>query len=192
MDKVELKVRGARDWNVPPCVLSCNNEEITKPNLITLGAWSIACLRPLMFGVGIGHARYSYDIIKKGDSFVINIPYSNQTDIVDYCGSVSGRDRDKYSDCSLTPLKSLKVSSSGITEFALNLEFSKYKEVVLGSHSFFFGTLEAVQCDESILDENGLVSETKFSPLAAFRNKYWTLGDHVMDFGEGRKKIKMK
>lgn len=189
MSKVELPIGLRFDWNIPMCVLSSSNTEKPKPNLITLGGWTITCLRPMMFGVAIAHSRYSYEIMKNGDSFVLNVPYSHQADIVDYCGVVSGRDHDKYSDCKLTPLKSLKVSSPGILEFALNFECSIMKEDVLGSHSFFIGTLEAVQCDDSILNEKGLISESKFSPVTAFRNKYWTLGDHLLDFGEGRTKV---
>ena len=192
MSKVELPVALRFDWNVPMCILSCSNEKQPKPNLITLGAWTITCLRPMMMGVAIAHSRYSYEILKNGDSYVLNLPYPHQADIVDYCGVASGRDHDKFDECKLTPLKSLKVYSPGVEEFALSFECSIHKEMDLGSHSFFIGKLEAIQCDESILDERGFVSSKLFNPVAAYRNKYWSLGETLLNFGEGKTRLGIK
>ena len=112
-------------------------------------------------GIAIGHTRYRYQVISRSDGFVVNVPSKDQVEIVDYCGTVSGREVDKFRACDLTPFPSTKISSPGILEFPLNIECAIRKSVNLGSHSFFFGEIVAVHCDESILNDEGKIDKEK-------------------------------
>jgi flavin reductase (DIM6/NTAB) family NADH-FMN oxidoreductase RutF len=182
MVKVELPARLRMDFPVPVAVVSCSLEK-DKPNLITVGAVSAASHDPPMWGIAIGHTRYSYRIISCSDGFVINVPSEAQAEIVDYCGSVSGRKIDKFKACNLTPLPSARISAPGILEFPLNIECATRKSVDLGSHSFFFGEIMAVHCDEAILNNKGKIDKQKLQPMCAFLNNYWSLGDSILEFG---------
>lgn len=154
-----------------------------RPNLITIGAISHACADPPMLGVAIGHTRYSYRVFSRADSFVVNAPSEDQVELVDYCGSVSGRNVDKFKECGLTPLQSLKVSSPGIEEFPINIECAIRKSVNLGSHDFFFGEILAVRCDEEILSDDGSIDKEKMKPICAYLNGYWSVGELLLRFG---------
>ena len=142
--------------------------------------------RRVSFDRSIGHTRYSYQIISRSDGFVIDVPSKTQAEIVDYCGTFSGKKTDKFKACNLTPFPSTKISSPAILEFPLNIECATRKSVNLGSHSFFFGEIMAVHCDESILDEKGTIDKRKLQPMCAFLNSYWSLGDSVLEFGRSR------
>jgi len=185
MVKVELPARLRMDFPVPIVVISCSAGR-DKPNLITVGAVSGASHEPPMWGIAVAHSRYSYQIISRSDGFVINVPSKAQAEIVDYCGTVSGKKVDKFKACNLTPLPSTKISSPGILEFPLNVECATRKSVDLGSHSFFFGEIMAVHCDESILNDKGTIEKQKLQPMCAFLNSYWSLGDSILEFGGSR------
>ena len=186
MAKVDLSPGLRFDFPTGIVVVSCSAEPAGRPNLLAVGAVSHACIDPPMLGIAIGHSRYSYEVISRSDGFVVNSPSEDQAEIVDYCGSVSGREIDKFRECGLTPLPSTKISSPGILEFPLNIECAIRKSVNLGSHSFYFGEIVAVHCDESILDDDGNIDKQKFRPMSAFLDSYWSLGDSIIDFGSTR------
>jgi len=182
MVKVELPARLRMDFPVPIVVVSCSAGR-DKPNLITVGAVSAACHNPPMWGIAIGHTRYSYRVISRSDGFVINVPSKTQANIVDYCGTTSGKKTDKFEACNLTPFPSTKISSPGIQEFPLNIECATRKSVNLGSHSFFFGEIVAVHCDKSILSTKGKIDKEKLQPMCAFLNTYWSIGELIQEIG---------
>ena len=183
MVKVELPPRLRFDFPTRIVVVSCSADTTGRPNLIAVGAVAHACKEPPMLGIAIGRSRYSYEVISRSDGFVVNCPSEDQVEILDYCGSVSGRDVDKFRACNLASLPSTRIASPGIIEFPLNIECAIRKSVDLGSHSFFFGEIVAVHCDESILDSEGGIDKSKFRPMSAFLNSYWRLGDPIIKFG---------
>ena len=185
--KVDLPARLRFDFPRPIVVVSCSASKKGRPNLIALGAISGACIEPPMLGIAIGHMRYTYRVISRSDGFVVNVPSRDQIEAVDYCGSVSGRKIDKFKACNLTPFPSSKISSPGILEFPLNIECAIRKSVDLGSHSFYFGEIVAVHCDESILDNMGEIDKDKLQPMCAFLESYWSLGEPVLRFGAAEK-----
>mgnify|MGYP001125013770 CR=1 FL=1 len=192
LTKVDLPPSLRFDFPTAIVVVSCATGRNQRPNLIAVGAISHACIDPPMLGIAIGHTRYTYQVIAHSDSFVVNVPSKDQVEIVDYCGSVSGRKIDKFKACGLTPFASTKISSLGILEFPLNIECTIRKSVDLGSHSFYFGEIVAVHCDESILDDKGTIDKEKLEPMCAFLESYWSLREPVLRFGSHRKIRKAK
>jgi len=186
MVKVSLSPKLRFDFPTGIVIVSCCAGTAGRPNLLAVGAVSHACIDPPMLGIAIGHSRYSYEVISRSDGFVVNSPSEDQVEIVDYCGSVSGREVDKFRECGLTPLPSTEISSPGILEFPLNIECAIRKSVNLGSHNFYFGEIVAVRCDESILDDDGNIDKQKFRPMSAFLDSYWSLGDPLIGFGSTR------
>lgn len=155
----------------------------SKRNVIAIGAVSHACIDPPMLGVAIGHSRYSYGIMLASNGFVVNVPSKGHAKIVDYCGSVSGKDVDKFESCKLTAVRSSKVSAPQILEFPINIECTLRKKIGLGSHDFFFGEIVAVHVDESVLDVNGKIDKEKLEPMTSFKDSYWSIGEAVGAFG---------
>jgi len=181
MGKISFPPQLEFHFPCPIVLVTCGDQ--LKANIIAIGAVSHACIDPPMLGIAIGHSRYSYEIMQASDGFVVNVPRKGHARIVDYCGSVSGRDVDKFRACGLTATKSSKVSAPHILEFPINIECALRKRIGLGSHDFFFGEILAVHVDESVLDEEGKIDKSKLDPMTSFKDSYWSVGEAVGEFG---------
>ena len=87
--------------------------------------------------------------------FVVNIPRAAQVEVVDYCGSVSGRDDDKCKELGLTRSPARNVSAPLIAECPVNLECVVRHQLALGAHDLFIAEIVAVHYDEDVVDSRG-------------------------------------
>jgi len=137
---------------LPAVMVSCQ-EEGKRPNIITLAWVGVVCSEPPMVGISIRKNRYSFDIIKESKEFVINIPRGGLLKAVDFCGTTSGKDVDKFAECGLTPMKGTKVNAPLIEECPVNLECVVRQIPDLGSHCLFIGEIVATHVDSEYLNE---------------------------------------
>jgi flavin reductase (DIM6/NTAB) family NADH-FMN oxidoreductase RutF len=103
---------------------------------------------------------------------------------VDFCGTTSGQEVDKFVQAHLTPLPGLKVRAPLIRECPVNLECVVRQSLVLGSHVLFLAEVVALHADEAVVDE-GTVVVGRVAPLAydPFAGDYWTLKEVVAHHG---------
>jgi len=162
-----------------PVVLVTSADEAGKPNIFTVVIAGMACRKPPMVAIGVHPWVYSHSLIKAAGEFVINIPPQGLLDKVDYCGSVSGREVDKFAETGLTPLPATKVKPPLIKECPVNYECVVKHTLELGVHHLFVAEVVAVHTDEEILDADGRIDIGKFEPVAYVypRSEYWTLGE---------------
>ena len=67
--------------------------------------------------------RFTKELIDKNGEFTVNIPYGQDAkDILNFCGTKSGRDVDKFQKLGLTPVEAEKISVPAIRELPLTLE----------------------------------------------------------------------
>jgi len=94
-----------------------------KPNTMAIGWASIGIVwsRP-MFIVLVRHSRYTYECIEATGDFTVNVPAPGMAEAVNFCGSVSGRDHDKFAECGLTVGQSQTITSPYIDECELVYE----------------------------------------------------------------------
>ena len=170
-----------------PCVLVTCVDKEGKPNIITIGAMSIACLEPPMLGFAVRRSRYSYGALKATGEFVVNIPSQDRLWATDYCGNHSGRDVDKFKEAELTPLPADKVKPPLIAECSINVECVVRHSLGLGSHDFFIGEVVAVHIDDQCLNEQGRWDVAKINPIAYCFGDYWSLKEMVGRSGLSRK-----
>ena len=79
-------------------------------NIMTAGAFHFYSFKPPSVRVGIMPERYTYELINRENEFGINIPTTEQIELVRTCGSVSGRDvGDKYSKAGVTPFRGSRI-----------------------------------------------------------------------------------
>lgn len=166
---------------IPAVMVSCALPE-QKPNIITIAWVGTVCSEPPMVSISIQPRRYSHSIVWQSREFVVNIPSADQVEAVDYCGLVSGRDEDKFTNCGLTPLPGEKVAAPLIKECPVNLE-CKVKHILnLGSHDLFIGEIVSIHHDESVM-ERGRINLEKVNPLAFAPGQYWDLNSLVAKQG---------
>lgn len=170
-------------YPVPVVLVSCG---IDRPNLITLAWAGVACSEPPALTIAIRPSRYSHGLIVDTGEFVVNLPRAGQVARVDYCGSVSGRDVDKWAACELTPAPSTHIRTPGVAECLVSIECRVVQRVPLGSHDLFIGQVLAVQVDDAVLDENGRLRPSLAEPLAYVGGDYWRLESMAGHHGDWR------
>jgi flavin reductase (DIM6/NTAB) family NADH-FMN oxidoreductase RutF len=128
-------------------------------------------------------SRHSHGLIEEAGEFVVNLPIADQVEWVDYCGTVSGRDEDKWEACGFTPHSGAEVEVPLIAECPVNLECRLEQTLSIGSHDLFIGQVVAVQMDEAVVDEQGRFDVAKAHPLAYLNGDYHRIGEHLATHG---------
>lgn len=136
-----------------------------KPNIMTASWVGICSSKPPCVTISLRESRHTYTNIMGTGSFTVNIPSVEFADVAAYVGTVSGRDRDKFADCGLTPVASKKVNAPYIKEFPIVLECMMIRTMPLGSHTMFIGEIKDVKVDPSILKKDGAPDIEKLKPF---------------------------
>ncbi|MGQ9584593.1 MAG: flavin reductase family protein [Anaerolineae bacterium] len=86
-----------------------------KPNAMTIGWGTVGIVwgKPV-FIVLVRPSRYTHTLLEASDSFTVGVPSQAQHEAVAFCGAHSGRDCDKFRECGLETLPSLRVRTPGI------------------------------------------------------------------------------
>jgi flavin reductase (DIM6/NTAB) family NADH-FMN oxidoreductase RutF len=118
----------------------------------------------------------------------VNIPPTKFIKETDYCGVVSGRDVDKFSETKLTPEPADRVQAPLIKECPVNIE-CKLKDVIpLGAHDLFLGEIVQIHIDEEILEEKGHINFNKVDPFVYNVGEYWNLNKKIGTYGYSKQK----
>jgi flavin reductase (DIM6/NTAB) family NADH-FMN oxidoreductase RutF len=144
-----------------------------KPNYLTIAHVGIMDLESVSLGMNKLH--YTNSSIKANKTFSINIPSTKLVKETDYCGLVSGKDKNK-ADMFKTFYGKLKTAPM-IEQCSINMECDLIKTVDFPSHDVFIGKIATTYCDESVLT-NGVVDFEKVQPILFVMNdrSYWNLG----------------
>jgi len=94
-----------------------------KPNAMAIGWGTVGVVwsRP-MFVVLVRFSRYTFECIEATGDFTVNVPYPPMARDVEFCGTVSGRDYDKFAERGFTVGESATVDSPYIDECGLVYE----------------------------------------------------------------------
>ena len=90
-------------WN-PPCrvVLLTSMDDGGRPNIISVGWKMQASVSPPVFAVGLGTGSHSCKVIGRTEEFVLAVPGTDLAREVIFCGTRSGSQVDKFTECGLT------------------------------------------------------------------------------------------
>lgn len=176
-------------YPVPAVMVSCARPG-EKPNIITVAWAGTVCSSPAMLSISVRKERYSYDIIRETENFVVNLVNKELVYATDYCGVKSGRDTDKFKEMKLTPLPSKYVAGPGIEESPVNLECKVTQVLELGSHDLFLAEIVGVTIDEKYMDENGKFHLNDAGLVSYSHGEYYELGEKLGTFGYSVKKEK--
>ncbi len=121
----------------PTVLVGCGKEERT--NLITVALVHVFSFDPPCIGIGIAPQRYSFELLKDHPEFTINIPMADQLGAVMTCGTLSGRDTDKFEKTGLSFQKSQEIDTYGVKECPVTMECKVMEEITIGDHVWFIG-----------------------------------------------------
>jgi len=94
-----------------------------KPNAMTIG-WGLlgTMWRRPFFEVAVRRSRYTYGLLEEAGEFTVCLPAKGMENILDACGTKSGRDTDKFKDLNLTAAKSADLSVPYVAECPVHYE----------------------------------------------------------------------
>ncbi|MEE9202198.1 MAG: flavin reductase family protein [Dehalococcoidia bacterium] len=165
-------------YPTPVTLVTCV-DDLGRPNIITLAWAGVVCSEPPQIGIAVRPSRHSYHILRRSGQFVVNIPSQEVLHATDVCGTVSGRDHDKFALTGLTPLPATKVSAPLIAQCPINLECVLRHQLALGSHDLFIGEVVAYHIRHDIIGEHGRPDFGKARPFAYNHGEYWGLGEFL-------------
>ncbi|MDD4954610.1 MAG: flavin reductase family protein [Candidatus Omnitrophica bacterium] len=149
--KIEInKQNASRLINCGPVILVSSGYKGRKN--ITTCAWSMPLSKnPPLLGVALAKKHFSSELIKLSSQFVINVPEWALLDKVMLCGSVSGRNMDKFKESGFTPEKAHSLSDAPkITECAASLECMLVDSKETGDHYLFTGEITYAEAKNNL------------------------------------------
>ena len=174
---------GTLIYPLPAALISCGNNP-DEYNVLTVSWLGTICSNPPMCYISIRKERHSYNLIKNGGEFVINLTNEDMAFATDWCGVKSGKDFNKFEEMKLTPVKGELVNAPIILESPLCIE-CRVKEIIpLGSHDMFIAEVINIQANNKYIDQ---ITETfdlaKAKLIAYSHGHYYKLGEEIGKFG---------
>ena len=122
----------------------------TRTNIITINQIEYFTFSPLRIGIAVAHVRYTYERLKEEQAFVVNVPGAHLVDEVKLCGSISGRDGDKFERAGLTPQSFedgdlTDFPAVGIAECGAQIACRVEREIVFEHRTWFVGPVVAAR-----------------------------------------------
>lgn len=176
-----------------PAVMVSTADTKGNDNIITVAWTGTVCTNPAMLYISVTPERYSYHLLRESGEFVVNLTTEKLAKATDWCGVRSGRDYDKWKEMHLTRGEAKKLQYAPIIqESPVNIECKVTEVHELGSHHMFLARVEAVQVDESYMNETGKFELNDTQLLAYSHGEYYTLGKKLGTFGYSVRKKKKK
>ena len=92
-------------------------------NTMTIGWATIGiCWRKPVFMVAVRDSRHTFTLIEEATDFTVSIPSGDLRKEIMYCGTKSGRDKDKFTECNLQIADGRTVISPIIDVAGLHFE----------------------------------------------------------------------
>jgi len=180
MNKTKIKP-GAYLFPMPVAIIGANVQE--KPNFEPLAYVGIVEYKPPLISIASYETHYTNIGIKENGTFSVNTPTEEILTQVDYCGIVSGREKDKskvfdvfYGDLKTAPM---------ISQSPVNLECEVLKTIslkeLLGiekAHEIFIGKVLNAYSDERYITKE-IPDIEKFKTFTYSLGKYWKVGEKL-------------
>ncbi len=151
-----------------------------RPNIITLGEiFNLSIREPVIVGIAMAPERYSHELISRQKEYVVNLPPAALLPKVLACGSMSGRDKDKFAETGLTPLPATHVKPPLIAECPVNIECRVLQIETIGDHDLFQGEVLAHHVSPDVLTDDGKLDPDKLSTIVLAGGHFFDLGEHL-------------
>jgi flavin reductase (DIM6/NTAB) family NADH-FMN oxidoreductase RutF len=161
-------------------LVTCDDHN--KTNAITIAWHTPISKNPPLYGLSIAPKRYSHKLILESKEFVINfLPYE-YTKNIHYCGTRTGKGKDKITDAELALENSDSVKTKRIKQAYSHLECKLYDNISLGDHTLIIGEIQKAVIDEKAY-ENDVLKNKEIKPTYYLGNNMYTrIDDSITEF----------
>ena len=146
-----LKRQKFRDVFQPSRVVLAVVPDETKPhpNLITLCFNMHSSYKPAMMAFAVWRNAYTHGLLEVARECVLAVPGEELVEPVMYCGTRTGADCNKWSECGLTPHPSEQINVPGVRECIANIELVIERTIDSGDHQLVLGRVVRYGVDQS-------------------------------------------
>ena len=159
-----------------------------RDNIITVAWTGTVCTNPSLAYISVRPERYSYEILKNSNEFVINLTTEKLVYATDFCGVRSGREIDKFEKLGLNKEMGQFTKAPLIKESPINIECKVKDIIAYGSHDMFIAEVLAVHADKNYMDEKNKFHLNNANPIVYSHGEYYSLGNKLGTFGFSVKK----
>ncbi|MFN3966107.1 MAG: flavin reductase family protein [Endomicrobiia bacterium] len=162
--------------NHGPCVLitsgSLNRKEINVAPI----AWSTPLNDdPPLVIICVASSHYTSFLIEKYKEFVINVVGEKLLKAIKICGSISGKNINKFQKANLTPQKSKCVNTPFLKESIGHIECKLYKKEIFSGVNLYIGKVVHCEVLENFYDKY-LITEKAKTPHHVGGNLFFLSG----------------
>jgi flavin reductase (DIM6/NTAB) family NADH-FMN oxidoreductase RutF len=129
-------------------------------NVMTASWVTVSSRQPPLVSIFINKKHLTSRFISQSREFVLNVLASDQVEVSETCGTVSGRKVDKYAKASLKTRPADQVSVPLVEGCLANLECRVVADYEVGDHNLFVGEIVAAHEGD------------RWEPLARFDSRY--------------------
>ena len=151
--KKEVAPRDAIRMIAPGPVTLISTSYHDQPNLMTASWLLPLSLSPVLIGVAVQPSRLTHEFMTKSEGFVINIANLDLLTAVHLCGSISGREKDKWAAAKLNPVESAMVEAPSVVECIGHIECGVIDRVSWGDHDLFVAHILAASADDEAFSQ---------------------------------------
>jgi flavin reductase (DIM6/NTAB) family NADH-FMN oxidoreductase RutF len=128
-----------------------------KPNVMTCAWATPVSEEPPIIIVCVSKEHYTTKLIKQTKEFVINIPTKKLLKALWICGTMSGRNTDKFEKAKLKIASAKKVKAPIVSDCIGHIECKLWKTVDAGECYAFFGRVLSANADEKYFKKGSWV-----------------------------------
>ncbi|MEW6172451.1 MAG: flavin reductase family protein [Bacillota bacterium] len=161
MEKKEIPLREAYRLLTPGWVILVASQKEGKYNVMTASWQMPVSINPPLVAVSIAKRHLTADYILSTRAFTVNVPGRNLIPLAHYCGSVSGRDTNKFAVTGLSPIPGQKVPAPLIKECLAGLECRLWNTYDGGDHHIVVGEVVAALAAAGDFDKHWLFTSGK-------------------------------
>lgn len=153
--KKEIPISDARRLINSGNLILVTTADDGKQNIAT-AAWHMPMsVEPPLIGIALAKEHYSSELIMVSEEFTINIPSWSLLQKAIYCGSVSGREEDKFKNTGFTSEPPVKlVESPRIKECIGCIECDLFETFETGDHYVFVGQPVYADAEDELFTDN--------------------------------------
>ncbi len=162
-----------------------------KPNFMEVGGGGSVSTEPPMIALPIRHQRHTLKGIMAHMTLSVNVPSVDLAREADYCGIISGANRDKVEDCQFSIFYGKLATAPMIEQCPVNMECSVVHILGSKSHAIIIVRVDATYISEEYL-KDGSPNYADLEPLLWFggRKDYVGVGGVVGKSGLIGKELK--
>lgn len=124
-----------------------------------------ASIDPPLVAMAVHPARHTHDMIKYSEEFALNIPTRELLHHVQYLGSVSGVELNKFELTKLPTFRARQVDAPLLEGCVGWIECGVHDAYTIGDHTLFVGKVVAAQVEKDAFDETWLLTDPELKPL---------------------------